>query len=155
MRVEPGTDDLVTRVVADEPLIVVLPSDHRWARRKSIDPATLSGEPFIHVSNTAPALRAVIDAYLDRRAIATPHRHEADNLAMAISLVASTRGYALLPIYATDFLPWSVVGRPIKGVDVPTIPLVVAHHKANHSPTLQLFMSRIDELIARVAGKPR
>jgi LysR family hca operon transcriptional activator len=44
-------------------------------------------------------------------------------------------------------MPRSVVGRPLKG-DAPTIDLVVGYHKANASPTLKLFLSRVDELIA-------
>ena len=38
--------------------------------------------------------------------------HEADNLAMAMLPVASTRSVALLPAYAQNFLPWSVIIRP-------------------------------------------
>ncbi|WP_093434997.1 LysR family transcriptional regulator [Variovorax sp. 770b2] len=153
MRPEQGASDLVFRVVVDEPLVVVLPSDHRLASHKAINPAALAGEPFINVSSTAPALRVVIDDYVDRTGLDVRLAHEADNLAMAISLVASTRGFALLPIYAENFLPWSVVARRIKSGDVPTIPLMVAHHKANTSATLKLFLSRIDELIARVSKK--
>lgn len=155
MRPEHGTGDLVFRVVVDEPLVIVLPSDHKLAARKAIDPAVLAGDPFINVSGTAPALRAVIDSYLDRTGLTVTPVHEADNLAMAISLIASTRGFALLPVYSQNFLPWSVVARPIKGGDAPTIPLVVAYHKANASVTLKLFLSRVDELTARVSKKHR
>jgi DNA-binding transcriptional LysR family regulator len=35
-----------------------------------------------------------------------------DNMAMAMSLVASTRGVALMPAYAKNLLPPSVVSRP-------------------------------------------
>ena len=154
LRPESQADDLVFRLVVDEPLIVVLPSDHPLAARKTIDPRALAGETFIHVSATAPALRAVIDDYLQRSALAITADHEADNLSMAISLVASTRGFALLPIYAANFLPWSVVGRPIKGV-APTIGLMVAYRRGNDSPVLTRFLSRIDLLIERVRKKSR
>jgi LysR family hca operon transcriptional activator len=70
----------------------------------------------------------------------------------AMSLVASTRGVAFLAAYAQNFLPWSVISRPIKG-DAPTIDLVIGYHRANASPTLKLFLSRLDELIARVSKK--
>lgn len=50
------------------------------------------GEAFISVSNTAPVLRAVIDEYLKRSGIDVTPDHEVDNLAMAVLLVASTRG---------------------------------------------------------------
>jgi len=114
----------------------------------------LATESFVNVSKTAPSLRLVIDGYLERSGLAITPAHEADNLAMAISLVASTRGFALLPIYAQNFLPRSVVSRPIDG-EAPTIDLVAAHHRANTSPLLALFLSRVDEMIARVSKAPR
>jgi LysR family hca operon transcriptional activator len=69
-----------------------------------------------------------------------------DNIAMAISLVASIRGLALMPAYAKNLLPWSVVSRPLEG-EVPTIALAVGYSKANASPILKLFLSRLDELV--------
>jgi LysR family transcriptional regulator, hca operon transcriptional activator len=149
LRPEPNASDLIYKVVTREPLVVILPSDHRLASRDTIDPHAIAGETLLSVSKTAPALRAVIDDYLKRSGIDTRPTHEADNLAMAMSLVASTRSVALLPAYAQNFLPWSVVSRPLAG-DVPTIDLVVGYHKANTSPTLKLFLERIDDLIARV-----
>jgi LysR family hca operon transcriptional activator len=71
-----------------------------------------------------------------------------DNLAMAMSLVASTGGLALMPAYAKGLLPWSVVSRPLEG-ETPTIDLVIGYDKSNASPTLKLFLARSAELIAR------
>src|ERR1700694_5652124 len=150
LRREPKRPDLVYRQLVKEPLVVVIPSDHPLASHKAVRVQDLVGETFIGVSHTAPALRLVIDNYLKRSGINIVPDHEVDNLAM--SLVASTRGVALLPIYAENFLPWSVVSRPIKG-EAPTIDLVVGHHKANTSPLLKIFLSRIDELIAGVSKK--
>jgi LysR family transcriptional regulator, hca operon transcriptional activator len=65
---------------------------------------------------------------------------------MAISLVASTRGLALMPAYAEDFLPPSVVSRPLTG-DAPTIDIAVGYNRSNTSPILKLFLSRLDELM--------
>src|SRR5258708_35015095 len=73
---------------------------------------------------------------------------------MAISLVASTRGVAVLPVSAENFLKWSVISRPLKG-EAPTIDLVVGYHKANTSPILRTFLSRIDDLTARISSKAR
>jgi LysR family hca operon transcriptional activator len=152
MRRETDAADLVFKTMTREPLMVVLPSDSALAARDSIAVAEIAGQPFIDVSKTAPALRVVIDDYIRKLGIDIRIAHEADNLAMAISLVASTRGFALLPRYAQNFLPWSVVSRPIKG-EPPTVDLVIGYHKANASPILKLFLSRIDELIARVSAK--
>lgn len=152
MRPEAQAPDLVYRLITKEPLVAVLPSDHRLAACEAIDPQDIVGETFVSVSNTAPALRVVIDDYLERSKLGIRPDHEVDNLAMAMSLIASTRGVALLPAYAQNFLPWSVISRPIKG-DAPTIDLVIGYNKANLSPTLKLFLSRVDDLIARVAKK--
>jgi len=135
-----------------EPLVVVLPSDHRLAANAAIDPKDLAQESFIGMSNTAPTLRVVIGDYLKRSGLNINPVHEVDNLSMAISLIASTRGVALVPLYVRNFLPWSVTSRPIKG-DTPTIDLVVGYHHANTSAVLELFLSRLDELIARVSAK--
>jgi LysR family hca operon transcriptional activator len=145
--------DLEYKLVAREPLVVIVPSDHPLAARDAIDPHDLVGETFIGISNVPHVLRAVIDDYLKRSGIAIVPDLEIDNYAMAISLVASTRGVALVPASATNFLTWSVVSRPLKG-KAPTIDLVVGYNKSNTSPLLKLFLSRIDDLIGSVSNKP-
>src|SRR3984957_2893821 len=154
MRPEAQTPDLIYRPVRKEPLVAVLPSDHRLAACDAIDPHDIVGETFISVSNTAPALRVVINDYLQRSNLGIRPDHEVDNLAMAMSLIASTRGVALLPAYAQNFMPWSVTSRPLKG-EAPTIDLVVGYHKANTSPILRMFLPRIDDLTTRVSSKAR
>jgi LysR family transcriptional regulator, hca operon transcriptional activator len=152
LRREHGVPDLAFRLVVKEPLMVILPSDHRLAGLKAISPRDLAGETFVTVSNTAPVLRVVIDNYLKRSGIKITPAHEADHLAMGMSLIASTRGVGLLPAYAQNFLPSSVTSRPLKG-DRPTIELVLGYKKSNKSPILKLLLSRLDELIARVSKK--
>ena len=147
MRAEKQVPDLEFKLLVKEPLVVVLPSDHRLASRKSMRLTDLVGETFISVSKTAPALRGVLDAYIQRSGLDITPDHEADNLSSAISLVASTRGVALLPLYALNFLPWSVITRPIDG-EAPAIDLMLGYHKANSLPLLKLFVSRTDALIA-------
>jgi LysR family hca operon transcriptional activator len=94
----------------------------------------------------------VIDDYLKQSGLDIIPDHEVDNLAHAVSMIASTRAVALLPAYAKNFLPWSVTSRPIRG-DAPTIDLVVGYNKANRSPILKLFLSRIDDLSAQMSSK--
>jgi LysR family transcriptional regulator, hca operon transcriptional activator len=152
LRREEGVPDLAFKLLIKEPLVVVLPSDHRLAALNAINPQDLAGEIFLSVSDTAPALRVVIDDYLKRSGIDITPVHEVDHLAMAMSLVASTRGVALLPAYAENFLPRSVTSRPLQG-DAPTIDLVVGYNKRNGSQILKLLLSRLDELVARVSRK--
>jgi LysR family hca operon transcriptional activator len=150
LRAEPHRD-LEYRVVSEEPLVVLMPSDHRLAAHESIHPQEIIGEIFISGSNKATVLRAVTEGYLERSGVDVRPDHGVDNLAMAISLVASTRGLALMPAYAKNLLPPSVVSRPLQG-EVPTIDLAIGYSKANSSPTLKVFLSRVDELIACAAS---
>jgi LysR family hca operon transcriptional activator len=143
------TPDLEYRLVAKEPLVVILPSDHPLAERAAIDPHDLVGETFIGISSVPRVLRAAVNDYMKRSGIEIVPHLEIDNFAMAISLVASTRGVALLPASAENFLKWSVISRPLKG-EAPTIDLVIGYHKANTSPILKTFLSRVDDLTARI-----
>jgi LysR family transcriptional regulator, hca operon transcriptional activator len=154
LRREQGMPQLAFRPLVKEPLMVVLPSDHRLAARRAISPADLVAETFVAVSDRAPVLRAVIDDYLKRSRINITPGHEVDNVVMGVSLIASTGGVALLPAYAQNFLTRSVTSRPLKG-DTPTVELVLGYKKSNESPILKLLLSRLDELVARVSKKAR
>jgi LysR family hca operon transcriptional activator len=133
-------------------LVVVLPSDHRLAARRAISPGDLVAETFVAVSDRAPVLRAVIDDYLRRSRINITPGHEVDNVVMGVSLIASTGGVAILPAYAQNFFTPSVTSRPLKG-GTPTVELVLGYKKSNKSPILELLLSRLDELVARVSKK--
>jgi LysR family hca operon transcriptional activator len=144
MRVEPGYD-LGYHVVDREPLIVLMPSDHRLTAHQAVSPQDFVGEIFIGGSNKAGLLRAVTEHYLRRRGVDITLDHGVDNMAMAMALVASTRGLALMPAYAKSLLPRSVVSRPLEGKP-PTIDVAVGYNRSNTSPVLKLFLSRLDEL---------
>jgi LysR family transcriptional regulator, hca operon transcriptional activator len=144
MRVEPGYD-LGYHVVDREPLIVLMPTDHRLAAKQAIHPRELVGEIFIGGSGKATVLRSVTEDYLRRSGVDIRLDHGVDNMAMAMSLVASTRGLALMPAYAKNLLAPSVVSRPLEG-EAPTIEVAVGYSKSNTSPILELFLSRLDEL---------
>ena len=105
LRPEPRMPDLIYKVVMKEPLVLVLPSDHRFASREVIAIEDVAEETFIGMSKTAPLLQIIIDDYLNRSGIKIQAAHEIDNLSMAMSLVASTGGVTLLPAYARKFLP--------------------------------------------------
>jgi LysR family hca operon transcriptional activator len=152
LRREKGVPGLAFRLLIKEPLMVILPGDHHLAARQVISLGELVGETFVTVSHTAPVLRAAIDDYLKRSKINITPAHEADHLAMAMSLIASTGGVALLPAYAQNFLPRSVTSRPLQG-QTPTVDLVLGYNKANQSPLLKLLLSRLDELVARVSKR--
>src|SRR6267143_1689401 len=133
-------------------LIVLMPSDHRLTSREAIHPREFVGEIFIGGSKKAAVLRAVTEDYLRRSGLDIKLDHGVDSVSTAMSLVASMRGLALMPAYAQNLLPWSVVSRPLEG-EAPTIDLAVGYSKANTSPILKLFLSRIEELRAPMPEK--
>src|SRR6476646_1627319 len=65
LRVEPGYD-LGYHVVDREPLIVLMPSDHRLTAKQAIQPREFVGEVFIVGANKAAVLRGVTEDYLRR-----------------------------------------------------------------------------------------
>ena len=155
LRREKGFPELAFRHLVKEPLVVILPSDHRLAALKAIRPADLVGETFVTVSNRAtPVLRAVIDNYLKRSGIRITPAHEIDHVVMGMTLIASTGGVGLLPAYVQNFLTRSVTSRPLKGA-APTVDLVLGYKKSNKSPILKLLPSRLAELVARVSKRQK
>jgi LysR family transcriptional regulator, hca operon transcriptional activator len=151
LRPEKQAPGLKFRPLRKDPLIVLMPHDHALAARKSIRPQDIEGETFIGVSAIrAPTLWAVINDYVKRVGIAVKPDHQAENIAMAISLVASTGGVSLLPLYAQNLMPKTVVSRPIHGAP-PTVDLVIGYNEANTSPLLKFLLSKVDELKFRVS----
>jgi LysR family hca operon transcriptional activator len=151
LRPEKQAPGLKFRPLRKDPLIVLMPRDHALAARNSIRPQDLAGEIFIGVSPIrAPTLRTVIDDYVTRTGVALKADHQAENLAMAISLVASTGGVCLAPLYAQNLLPKTVVSRPIQGAP-PMVDLVLGYNEANTSPLLKFLLTKVDELKFRVS----
>lgn len=153
LRQEHNTPELNYISVAKEPFVVIMPSDHRLAAGKDVDVQDLAGEVFIGASDIAYPMRLAIENYLSASGLDIQPSHRIHNLTMAMSLIASTRGVALLPAYAENFLPWSVTSRPLRG-EPPTLDLMIGYNRTNTSPLLKLFLSRVDELIKRTAAKP-
>jgi LysR family hca operon transcriptional activator len=150
LRPEKQYPDLLHKLLITEPLIVVLPSDHRLASHEAISPQDLAGETFIGMADQAPVLTAIIEDYFRRSGIDLKPTHKVEYLSMAMSLVASTRGVALLPNFSRNFLTRSVTSRPLQG-EAPSIDLVLGYHKANTSPLLRALLSRVDEMISYVS----
>jgi LysR family transcriptional regulator, hca operon transcriptional activator len=153
LRREPKPD-LEYRLVRKEPLVVILPSHHPLAGDEAIDPRDLMTHTFIGISDIAPVLRAAIQDYLRRSDVEIIAALEVDNFAMAMSLVTSTGGLALLPASIEGYLPRSITSRPLAG-EQPTVDLVIGYHRANTSPLLKKFLSGIDGLADRIYNQAR
>lgn len=146
LRHERNAPGIVFTRLADEPMIVLMPADHPLTARSAVAAEDIVGEQLVGVPHDkSPALRAVTDAYGAKLGIDLTPDHYVDNLAMAMSLVTSTRGIALMPLYARNLLPPTVVSRPLAGVP-PVIDLSLGYNEANTSPLLKTIVSRIGDL---------
>jgi len=149
LRPEPQSTGVSFKFLAKEPLIAVLPADHRLTSRKKIRPQDLARETYVSSARISPVLNAVIQGYARKVGITLKAEYEGDNLPSAMSLVVSTGGVTLIPLYAQNMLTPNVVARALDGVP-PTIDLTLGYNEANSSPLLRRLLSRADELVANV-----
>ena len=138
---------LSSRLIASERLVVALPSNHCLTCASKLGVRDLVGHPFIAMSRTdSPALRLAIDNYLQMVGVELTHDHEAQNLPMAISLIVSLNGIALLPFHTRRLLPPSITWRDLEG-QPPTVDLVLAYSDLNQSAQLRLLIENAHRLI--------
>ncbi len=152
LRPEPQSTGLSFKFLAKEPLIAVLPADHRLTSRKKIRPQDLAREIYVSSARISPVLNSVIQGYARKVGITLKAEYEGDNLPSAMSLVVSTGGVTLIPLYAQNMLTPNVVARALEGVS-PTIDLTLGYNKANSSPLIRRLLSRADELVANVQNR--
>jgi LysR family hca operon transcriptional activator len=149
LRREAQAPGLAFKFLSKEPLLAVLPQNHRFAARNEIRLQDLAGETFISPTRVAPALKAAIDAYATKLGVTLRTEYDAENLSAVMSLVATTGGVTLLPLYVRQMLSPTVVMRPLHG-EAPTIDLVIGYSRANTSALLKRVLARTNELMARV-----
>lgn len=152
LRPEARTVGLSFRFLAKEPLIAVLPADHRLTSSKKIPPHELARETFISSYRTSPVLKSVVLDYALKLGITLKPEYEAENLSSAMSLVASTGGVTLIPLYAQNMLTPNVVARALDGVP-PMIDLTLGYNESNSSGLLRRFLARADELVGHVRNQ--
>jgi LysR family hca operon transcriptional activator len=150
LRRETQTSGLAFKFLIKEPLVVILPANHRLAKHKTIRPEELARESFIAGSTKlAPVLKSTIKEYAASSGISLNQKYDAENISGGMSLVASTGSLMLLPIYGTKMLVPSVVARPLEG-EPPTVDLVMGYNKSSTSALLKRFLVRADDLAAGV-----
>ncbi|TIU43786.1 MAG: LysR family transcriptional regulator, partial [Mesorhizobium sp.] len=109
-------------------------------------------EVYVSSSRTSPVLQSVIEDYASRAGITLKAKYEGENISSAMSLVASTGGVTLVPLYAQNMLAPNVVARALEG-EPPTVDLTLGYNEANPSPLLRRLISRADELVESVRNQ--
>jgi LysR family hca operon transcriptional activator len=152
LRPEAQAVGLSFRFLTKEPLIAVLPAAHRLTSCKKILPQDLAREVFISSAKASPVLNSVVQDYASKMGITLNARYDGETLAAAMSLVASTGGITLIPLYAQNMLTPNVVARALEGVP-PTIDLTLGYNEANSFPLLRRLLARADELVTSVQNQ--
>jgi LysR family hca operon transcriptional activator len=152
LRPERQSLGLTFKLLLKEPLIAVLPAGHRLAAQKRISPQELARETYVSSSRTSPVLQGVIEDYARRAGIVLKPKYEGENISSAMSLVASSGGITLVPIYAQNMLTPNVVARSLDGVP-PNVDLVLGYADANQSPVVRNLIARAEDLIESVQNQ--
>jgi DNA-binding transcriptional LysR family regulator len=143
VRLTPG---LVSRVVAEDQLVAVLPARHRLVRRRRIRLAELAEEPFVFYSRpSGPAVHDTIVGFCVAAGFTPQIEQEAADVQTIVSLVAAGLGVSLLISPTPPSNPDAVVYRELSD-DLPPWPLSVAWSPDNRSPVLQRFLELIEGL---------
>ncbi|QYJ03075.1 LysR family transcriptional regulator [Nocardioides panacisoli] len=124
MRPPATGDDLSSRLIEVEPLILAAPADHRLVAEPAVAVADLRPEPFVLYANKDSAVNdAVVRTCRD--AGFTPHReHTAPGTAVLLALVAAGLGVALVPASARALPLNGVVFRDV--ADAGSVELALA-----------------------------
>lgn len=145
VRPTPGLADLGSRVVVVEQLTALVPHDHRFADRDSIDVADLRDEPFISYSGST-SMAAVVHSTC-RRAGFEPHvLNRARESHTVVCLVAAGMGVALVPQAVKHFVSPGARQISIPENQSEIVTLLMVWRPDDASPTVRRFVDRISEM---------
>ncbi|MTJ10791.1 LysR family transcriptional regulator [Anabaena sp. UHCC 0204] len=145
--IQNNNDDVLTFMpVLQESLVIVLPENHRFARRTSISLAALANEQFIlPPHNLLYNLREQINCLCIDAGFKPKVRQEAAWISTVLSLVAGGMGISLLPANVQNLQRNGVVYRSIQEKS-PMLEIVAVWQRDNVSMILKNFRDVIRNL---------
>lgn len=147
LRREDYIPELRFKPLCEEPLVAMLPADHRLASNAIIRAKDLASEVYVGSSNAAPVLEAILKNYASINGVEIAPKFEAGSLWAAISMVVSTGGITVIPLQAQKLLTPNVVARPLEGT--PTMELCIGYSELNSSQLLRRLLNRWEEIAER------
>ncbi|MET0188508.1 MAG: LysR substrate-binding domain-containing protein [Pseudonocardia sediminis] len=142
------TSTVTVEELISEPLLAVLPDDHRLAAHDTVDPADLAGEPFVLWARPlGSAFFDILTGYCREHGFSPRIVAEGADIETQLSLVAAGLGVSLQPSYYANLRPPGVAFRPLSG-DVPTVALQVAWRRRDRSPAVGHFVQAARECAA-------
>ncbi len=131
---------IVHEVLAKDPLLVAVPTDHPLARHMEIDMDLLKDEPYIQFPQSLLSGYArLIVRLCETRGFSPNVVQKVDAVETAISLVVAGLGLTIVPGVVQNLRRDGVVYRPISE-PAPTIDLTMAYLEDESSPILPRFL---------------
>ncbi|WP_338863121.1 LysR family transcriptional regulator [Myxococcus stipitatus] len=129
-----------------EPLVLVLPSSHRLAKRQRVPLARLADEPFIGFPReTAPSLHDAMTGLCLEAGFAPSFVSEAGEWYTIVSLVAAGLGCAILPESVRTFTREGAVYRAVEGPSR-HVELAIARGPVPPGPALRACLRIVSDL---------
>ncbi len=145
-----GGSDLTVETVLQEPIVVALPEDHRFAKKKRVALADLADEAFISPpARLGPGLYARILDICLASGFVPKIEQEANQMQTIASLVAGGLGVALVPNMVASLGLKGVVFRPVSTrKPVPPVEIALAWQRAEakRRPYIQKFLEIVKEV---------
>lgn len=138
-------EGIAHRALADEPLVAVVPSEHRLAGADLVRIGDLRHEDFIMYGAT---LGSVVNDAVVRTCLSSgfyPHcAYEVTETSAALALVAAGLGIAVLPDSIRSAPREGVLCKAIGDADAPSVPLALAWRTDDTSPLLHHLLSVLE-----------
>lgn len=140
-------DDVTVTTLRSEPMVAVVPEQHRLAGRRRLDLAELADETFVvHPSGRRSSMHDVVLAACARAGFRPDHTIEVSETATLVVFVAAGLGVALVPEPVRSLALSGVVYLPLVGA--PRVDLALATRTADPAPAT----ARVAEIVARCVG---
>ena len=128
--------ELTVEVIRSEPLIAVLPRDHRLASSDQITVADLAEERFVlYAAYLRSVLRELVEEACAEYGFSPRIRLEVTETSTLVSFVAAGIGVSLVPASVSGMTVAGAVYRPLAGT-APRAQVAIAWHPDNESPAL-------------------
>jgi DNA-binding transcriptional LysR family regulator len=136
---------LMTVPWREEEMVLACAPSHPLARERSVRPANLEGERYIHFDRGL-GIRRVVDRFLREQGVHVEVVHEFDNIENIKKAIEIGAGLALLPepTLRREVRARTLVAVPLEGARL-TRPLGVIHRKLPLSATARRFIALLRE----------
>ncbi|MCA6220989.1 DNA-binding transcriptional regulator HcaR [Photorhabdus antumapuensis] len=144
MRPPIKSDYIDFKVILNEPLVVLMPANHRLRYCEKISVNDLHGENFITPDPTqSGVLQQIIENYFTEHNVVPNIIQTANNMLLILNMVSLNLGCAIVPFYITSIMTDAVICRPLSGYS-PTIELIMAWRKDNTSELLSHLIDVVE-----------